>query len=121
MAIGDTEQQNAVNFANQLAIFAANLQNLRGLVSSLQQVNASVNYNTIFLQLATFAWNADGSAGAADSSPIATHPISAGGINRSENQLLGMTYMLTDFQTFLSGGALSATGSRSATIDQMVG
>ncbi len=116
-----TQQQAAIAFATSLQGFAASLQELRSTVSVMNQINTSNNYNTEFLAMATFAWNADGSAGAADSSPVSTHPISVGGINRSENQLLGLVYMLSDFQTFLAGGALAATGSRNATIDQIVG
>ena len=76
---------------------------------------------TIWSNLATFPWNSDGSAGTADNTPNQSHPISVAGLNRSEVQLAAGVQLLADFQTFVAGGALSATSSRNATIDQLVG
>jgi hypothetical protein len=82
---------------------------------------ADIAPTTIWSNLATFAWNADGSTGAADGTPNTAHPISVSGLNRSEAQLAAGVQLLADFQTFVAGGALTGTASRNATIDQLVG
>jgi hypothetical protein len=115
------QQDSAVAFAGQLVATAQAFRDLRSQVAALVAVNTSNNYDALFKVLPTFAWAADGTAGQADATPNNAHPISAQSLNRSENQLLGLLYLLADFQAFLAGGALAATASRSVTIDQLVG
>ena len=71
--------------------------------------------------MATFAWNADGSAGTADSSPTSGHPIGYQSLNLSETQLSAMLTFAGDFITFMSGGSLTSTTSRNTTIDGILG
>ena len=119
--MANTEQQTAINFAQSVLQLTGQLQSVRNQVAAMVIQYADIAPTTIWSNLATFAWNADGSAGAADGTPNTAHPISVSALNRSEAQLAAGVQLLADFQTFVAGGALTATSSRNATIDQLVG
>jgi len=119
--MANTEQATAINYAQSILQLLGQLQAVRNQVAAMVITYADLAPSTIWNNLATFAWNADGSAGTADGTPNTAHPISVSGLNRSEVQLAAGVQLLADFQTFVAGGALAATSSRNATIDQLVG
>jgi hypothetical protein len=119
--VANTQQQTAVNYSQSILQLLGQLQSVRNQVAAMVITYTDLSPTTVWSNLATFAWNADGSAGTADGAPNTAHPISVSGLNRSEAQLAAGVQLLSDFQTFASGGALAATGSRNATIDQLVG
>ncbi len=80
--------------------------NLLVAVRAFTDANTTDNYITVLNALPTFAWNADGSAGAADSTPNNAHPISAANLNLAANDILGGLYMLADFVSFMGGAAV---------------
>ncbi len=121
MSMANTEQQTAISFAQSILQLIGQLQEVRNQVASLTIQYTDLAPTSIWSNMATFAWNADGSAGTADGTPNTAHPISVSGLNRSEAQLAAGVQLLADFQTFVAGEALSATSSRNATIDQLVG
>ncbi len=102
-----TQQDNAIQAARDVISFAAQFRDLRNAQKAFQDRNTSANYITILNALPTFAWNTDGSAGAADGSPNNTHPISTDGLNVAANDVLGLLYMVADFISFMENGTVS--------------
>ena len=116
-----TTQQTAINFATSMMSMAAQIQSVRSQLAAMTIQYTDIAPVPLWQAMATFAWNPDGSVGAADGTPVNSHPISVGGLNRSEAQLATMVQFLADFNTFMTGGALGATTSRNVIIDQIVG
>ncbi len=116
-----TTQQSAINFATTMMTMAAQIQAVRSQLAAMIIQYTDLAPVTIWQNCDTFAWNTDGSPGAADGTLVNSHPISVGSLNRSESQLAAMVQFLADFNTFMTGGALSATSSRNIIIDQIVG
>lgn len=116
-----TTQQTAINFATNMIGMAGQIQTLRSQLAGLTIQYTDISPVATWQAMATFAWNTDGSAGAVDGTPVNSHPISVGSLNRSEAQLAAMVQFLADFTTFMAGGALGATSSRNVIIDQIVG
>ena len=110
-----TQQERALASATALQALMTRFRDLRRDVDEyLAQFNSEA-YQAVWNGLPTAAWNADGTLGAADASPVPTHPITAGApqLLRSANDLgVGIAF-LNDWVTWL-------TAARKAAIDNLV-
>lgn len=116
------KQDRAVAAANQLIQIAAQMLAVRQAAQAYLAQDTSENYDAVFSAMPTAVFNADGTVGTADGSPVLTHPISvpAGApLLRSRNQLNSMKLLLSDFMNFLNNAAV-ATSNRAPVLDDLV-
>lgn len=98
-----TKSDSAVLMANQLIAICIATKNLNDQIVAFNTKNTDLSPDTIWRQMATATPNADGSQGTADGTPNLAHPITVGGINRAEADLLtGLTFAVEIIQ-FLNG------------------
>jgi hypothetical protein len=123
--MSQSRQDKALSQANALLALMVQFQGLRSSLDELIYQYISETYNTIWGALPTAALNADGSLGAADPSPVSTHPIDTRVGNASvltkvisQSQLVAGISFLQDFQKFLNNQAVS-TSQRSQTLDDL--
>src|SRR3954447_13903504 len=114
-----TRQDLAVAAANTLLGLMLQFRDLRQKTAEFLNQYNSEAYGSVWAALPTAPWNPDGTLGATDPSPAATHPVTAGGLNRPSNALaLGIAF-LNDYQKFLNGQDVPAL-PRHAHIDDLV-
>lgn len=112
-----TPQTQAIQLAGQIMQVGASLLNL---MQQVQAIDAAWNDNgvaNILNGLGTVTLLADGSAGAADSTPNVAHPISptlfpALGRLISANQITSIKTVIDNLPTWINNGAaVAATGT----------
>lgn len=119
-------QTQAIQTANQLISIAVNLLAIYQQMVALDAAwtdNATAN---TLNALGTVALNADGSPGAADGTANPAHPINPAlypAMTRmlSSNQLASMKTILDNIVTYVNGGAVSATSSARAILNNASG
>ena len=99
----NTKQDTAIGMANELCQIVTQIQSLRARVEAFNVRNTTLSPDTIWRQMATAAKNADGSQGAADGTPVLADPITVGGIDRAEADLLTGLTLVIEFDQFVSG------------------
>jgi hypothetical protein len=114
-----SNQVKAIAAANTIIGFATTMQTLRSQIGEFVAEYNSEGYATLWGAMATHSQNADGSFNSADGTPVSTHPISTGSIERSANALTAGVTLIEDFQKFLTNQAVS-TAQRSQTLDDLV-
>ena len=110
-----TQQERALASATAQQALRARFRDLRRDVDEYLAQYNSGGYAAVWNNLPTAAWNPDGTLGAADPTPVTTHPITAGAPQflRTANDLgVGIAF-LTDWVTWL-------TAARKAAIDNLV-
>ncbi len=120
------QQTQAIANANQVIALA---QQLVGLYNSINQLNNSWNDDlslTTLQNMATCAQNPDGTLGAADASPVSSHPINTNTYTTlsrpiSANSLASILTQLNNINSFINGNALSATPGVRSVLDSVVG
>lgn len=113
--MANTPQQNAINLANSLLAVMGSLSNLKQQIDQIVSIYNAEQVNTVWSAMATAALNADGSLGAADASPVTTHPITVGSINKSEAQLISGMTCIEQLQNFFNNVAVT-TGNYIQTV-----
>ncbi len=115
----------AVSAANQLVSIMQQFSNLRQTVNQFVQQYNSEGYSTLWTAWPTAAQNADGSLGAADGTPQASHPLDNRQANiaalqkvATSNQYVNAVAMLMAFQAFLTNQAV-ATAQRNQNVDDL--
>jgi len=73
-----TQETQTANAANQILSLLAGFQSLQVQVDALNTLIASTSVGTLILQFPTAAVTATGGLGAADATPVSTHPINTG-------------------------------------------
>lgn len=109
-----TPQSQAINETNDLLIVLQSVQQTRSLWLDWRKKRDAANLGTIWAAWPTAAQNADGSLGAADGTPVGSHPIDtriAGVANllmpRTPNDLANMSTLLDGLEAFINGGAVT--------------
>lgn len=118
-----TKSDTAIGMANNLISLAAQLKALYDAATAFNGRNASFSPDTYWRQMATAAVSADGSLGAADTPLNLAHPITVGGLNRAEADLLPGVTLMIEFGQFI-GGTLPtnrAQVNRLGTLDTLIG
>jgi hypothetical protein len=118
--MAQSQQDAAVTAALAVLDFAGRFRSLWADAKAYKARADHAGYDGIWKKLPTAAWAADGSIGAEDAAPVATNPIILGGVNRSENDLLGVLYLMADFVTFMENG-VAPQSDRATVIDKVVG
>lgn len=113
-----TNQQSAIEQANELIGLANSFRDLRSRVTAYMRRYTSTQPDAIWQELATAAYNADGSIGSTDDEPNNANPITVEELHRSRNQLINGVTMLEQFQNFLDNEAVTQ-GDRNTVIDQL--
>src|SRR5262252_4613697 len=113
------KQDAAIQAAGELAQLMINMRNIREQARGFSDKYNSMQYSDLWAAMATSAPNADGSMGDPDPTPVPSHPISVGGINRSHDELVAAVVVLQDFIGFCTSVDLPA-GQRSQNIDDLV-
>lgn len=111
-------QASAIQAASDLANLMSLAKQLRDQGAAFLARRVSEGYDATWAAMATAALNADGSIGAADGTPNATHPITVANIFRSKTQLTDGAVFLADFASFC-GNVQPAAAQRSAWIDDL--
>jgi hypothetical protein len=112
-------QSKAVAAANLVIGFAQTMETLRSQINEFVVEYNSEGYSAMWAAFATAAQNPDGTLGAADGTPVTSHPITTGNISRSQQALVNGVSLLQDFQAFLTNQPVT-TKQRSQTIDDLV-
>jgi hypothetical protein len=73
--MAQTLQSQVIGLANQMNGIAAQLVGLQALLTAINEQWSALDGQTVMNAMGTCAQNADGSIGAADSSPTTGHPI----------------------------------------------
>jgi hypothetical protein len=115
-----TKQASAITAAQSLLAIATTLISMDQQLQSLLAEYTNEGYSAIWAAMTTAPLNADGSLGTADASPVNTHPITVGAIDRSQTQLVAMMTFAGDFHNFLNNAAV-ATANRIQNLNDMVG
>ncbi len=115
----NTKQAAALQGVTDLLAIIQQAVTLRVMIETFLDHYNSEQYATTWANFATAAVNADGTIGAADPSPVASHPITTNSIYRSSNALNNGVTFAQDFSKFLTNQALSAA-QRSQTLDDLV-
>ncbi len=105
--MANTPQENAINLANSLLAVMGSLSNIKQQIDQIVSIYNAEQVSTIWSAMATAALNADGSLGAADASPVTTHPITVGNINKSESQLISGMTCIEQLQNFFNNVAVT--------------
>lgn len=102
----NTKQQNAISSANTVANILLRLKQIQDDVKSFLVSDATNNADVTWQSMPTATYNADGTIGAADSTPVLTNPITvpAGSpLNVARNDLLTGSGILPLFDHFMDG------------------
>jgi hypothetical protein len=118
-----TKNDTALGMANQLISLCGQLKAASDAFTAFNQRNTDLSPDTFWRQMATAAVNADGSIGAADGAVNLAHPITVGGLNRAESDLLPGLTLALEFVAFLNGTLATnrAQVNRLTVIDTLVG
>lgn len=109
--MGALVSDNKNTYATGLGTLAGTLKSALQQAQDLQQSQTDNDYVSKLNASATYALNADGSAGTADGSPNTANPIA--GLNISAvNYSAFIAYGLNDLITFLTGTGSVATADR---------
>lgn len=114
-----TPQNSALAAAQQVRGFMGDFIDLHNRVKAFKDKDAVINCIATLNACPTFAWNADGSPGAADGTPDHAHPIATGGLNMAADDVLGGLYMLADFLAFMTDGTVPQV-DRVAVADKLI-
>ena len=114
----------AIKYANQIIGIVAQLGNLRDQINTILALNTVSPLGNAWNVLNTTALTADGQVGTADGSPNTAHAIDPRvypALSRavSAATLENGLQVLTEFQTFSTGGTTASDGSRPAFIDAL--
>jgi hypothetical protein len=118
-----SKSDTALAMANQLIALSAQFKSIYDQMVAFNTRNTDLSPDTQWRQMATAAVNADGSIGTADGTPVLAHPITVGGLNRAEADLLpGLTFVGELIQ-FVNGTLPTARAqvNRLAIIDTLTG
>jgi hypothetical protein len=122
MSIIGQPSDQAVTYANSVASICQQIRNLQGQIQNLLTVNTNDPLGTKWNALQTTALTADGQFGTADGTPNTAHNIDGRvyanlGRSASATAYGQALQVIVDFNTFVTGGALSANSARPAQID----
>ena len=118
------KQDAAVQAANNVISFAAQLKSLRQAINDFVTQYNGEGYSTTWAALATAPYNANGTLGTADVSPVVSNPIDtrvAGQVLAkavSKNQLVNGVVLLQQLQNFFTNVAVTQ-GNYNQTIDDL--
>lgn len=119
-----TKNDTSLSMANQLVSLCGRLKAISDDFVAFNLRNTDLSPDTFWRQMATAPVNADGTiAQAADGTPNLAHPITAGGLNRAESDLLQGLTLAGELVQFLNGTLPTgrAAVNRLLVIDTLVG
>lgn len=105
-----TKQQTAVAAAQTVSSLMLQMAQLHDAVNAFLVKNANVTYDSVWSTLPTAVFNADGTVGTQDGTVNTAHPINVPAgtpILVSRNDLLTALGILTNFQNFMNGVAVT--------------
>lgn len=105
--MANTPQENAINLANNLIAVMGSLNAVKQQIDQIVSTYNAEQISAIWAALATAALNTDGSIGAADATPVTTHPITVGNINKSWSQLISGVTLIEQLQSFFNNAAVT--------------
>jgi hypothetical protein len=118
-----TQQSAGVRAANTLQSLMQQMMSLRAQINDFVLQYNDNSWGTLWAAWQTAALLADGSLGAADGSPVVTHPIDTrlaqfAGLqyDRSSSDMTSGVAMLQAFQAFLTNQTVT-TANRNAVLD----
>lgn len=118
-----TKQSNSITAANDVIAFANTLQVILRQAQELSARITSQGYVGVWESLPTAPWNADGTLGAADATPVNTNPITTSDLDIPANDLIGVVYDVNDFVVFMTNtvsGNNPAAKNRLADLEKVI-
>jgi hypothetical protein len=115
-------QQQAINTLNNLIGTAQLMIQVYNSQSALDQYWTDNGIANIVAALGTVALNTDGTTGAADATPVETHPLNPATYNElirtlTPNQLIQIKTILDAVVSLINGNAVSAQGGARAILN----
>jgi hypothetical protein len=105
-----SKQQTAIAAAQTVASLMQQLRSIHDAVNAFMATNTNNSYDTTWVAFPTTVFASDGTVGTADGTPNNAHPISvpvATPLLVSRNDLLTAVGCLTNFQSFMTGVAVT--------------
>jgi len=122
-----TKQTQTIAIANELIGLAGQLQSILFTASNLSQRYGNQGVQVVLNNLPTAVYNADGTLGTADVTPVNTNPIDTRiitGLNRActPQQLIAVKTIMNDFITFMTNATTAASAQdRTIATDKVLG